>query len=335
MKSMLKIALVSSALVVAGSAQAGSNILDPGTFATVTSPGSAGYGTLEVTNGVVSSLTNPGGKISYTSSGTPDGYASGAGSIADVGSVSNASASLAEGAVHAYSSISDPGGSRAFFAANGSDTLFFNNTSGGVVNLTFQYSYDGQISPTGGLSSQVYSSLFLKGDAGCDALFVCGSTLNFTSGTNVGQTTSIGYSGLAGFNGIQQGGAFVYGAADSYDPLSYSVFKDWSDLTGYRNTIVTATIAVPVGISRLAYKLAIGGSCGVNGSVCDFGNTSKFGLGAIPTGLTVTSASGLFPTGIVGGGGVPEPSTWALMLAGFGLMGAGIRRRRRVALSVG
>ena len=28
-------------------------------------------------------------------------------------------------------------------------------------------------------------------------------------------------------------------------------------------------------------------------------------------------------------GGVPEPTSWALMLAGFGLMGTAIRRQRR------
>ncbi|MBP7701996.1 MAG: PEPxxWA-CTERM sorting domain-containing protein [Phenylobacterium sp.] len=32
-----------------------------------------------------------------------------------------------------------------------------------------------------------------------------------------------------------------------------------------------------------------------------------------------------------GGGGVPEPATWALMIGGFGLAGAGLRRQRRLA----
>jgi hypothetical protein len=31
----------------------------------------------------------------------------------------------------------------------------------------------------------------------------------------------------------------------------------------------------------------------------------------------------------IGGGGVPEPSTWAMMLVGFGGLGAVLRRRRR------
>ena len=33
---------------------------------------------------------------------------------------------------------------------------------------------------------------------------------------------------------------------------------------------------------------------------------------------------------VAGGAAVPEPSTWVLMIAGFGLAGAGLRRRRAV-----
>jgi hypothetical protein len=36
---------------------------------------------------------------------------------------------------------------------------------------------------------------------------------------------------------------------------------------------------------------------------------------------------------IQGGGGVPEPATWALMLAGFGLLGATLRRRTALRIS--
>ena len=39
------------------------------------------------------------------------------------------------------------------------------------------------------------------------------------------------------------------------------------------------------------------------------------------------SATGLFP------GGVPEPSTWALMLVGFGGLGVALRGRRKLALA--
>jgi hypothetical protein len=32
-----------------------------------------------------------------------------------------------------------------------------------------------------------------------------------------------------------------------------------------------------------------------------------------------------------GGGAVPEPATWAMLLAGFGLVGVSARRRRALA----
>jgi len=39
------------------------------------------------------------------------------------------------------------------------------------------------------------------------------------------------------------------------------------------------------------------------------------------------------PPPLFGSNGVPEPSTWLLMIAGFGLAGAALRRRRRVRAS--
>ncbi len=47
-----------------------------------------------------------------------------------------------------------------------------------------------------------------------------------------------------------------------------------------------------------------------------------------------TAQSGSVVLASTGGtsGAVPEPGTWAMMLAGFGLMGAAMRRRQRVAV---
>jgi hypothetical protein len=55
------------------------------------------------------------------------------------------------------------------------------------------------------------------------------------------------------------------------------------------------------------------------------------------TAITLTGTSGFFYTGLdnvsvellSGVVGVPEPASWALMIAGFGLVGAALRRRQR------
>jgi hypothetical protein len=38
--------------------------------------------------------------------------------------------------------------------------------------------------------------------------------------------------------------------------------------------------------------------------------------------------SQVFLLGNAAGGGVPEPATWAMMILGFGMIGAALRRRR-------
>ena len=68
------------------------------------------------------------------------------------------------------------------------------------------------------------------------------------------------------------------------------------------------------------------------GAVCDFSHTSSLSLGALPTGVTFNFDA----PGFLGGygsanGGVPEPATWAMLLLGFGGLGAVLRRRRAEA----
>jgi hypothetical protein len=48
------------------------------------------------------------------------------------------------------------------------------------------------------------------------------------------------------------------------------------------------------------------------------------------TGLNFTVSPSVLALQVNGAGGVPEPAAWALMIAGFGLAGATLRRRRAI-----
>jgi hypothetical protein len=49
------------------------------------------------------------------------------------------------------------------------------------------------------------------------------------------------------------------------------------------------------------------------------------------TGITLASATNSFEVDNLAVGGVPEPATWGMMILGFGLAGATMRAKRRVA----
>jgi len=65
-----------------------------------------------------------------------------------------------------------------------------------------------------------------------------------------------------------------------------------------------------------------------NGGGANFGHTMRFNWD-LPPGTTFTSASGVFSESPAAA--VPEPSSWALMIAGFGGAGALMRRQRALA----
>ena len=66
------------------------------------------------------------------------------------------------------------------------------------------------------------------------------------------------------------------------------------------------------------------------GGFVDFLHTASFDF-VLPTDVSFTSASGTFLTGP--SAAVPEPATWAMLILGFGLAGAALRRFPRPALA--
>lgn len=85
-----------------------------------------------------------------------------------------------------------------------------------------------------------------------------------------------------------------------------------------------ASLGISFGIATSAEPtLPAGYLTPYDGSLCPLGCTGFFGLAS---GTTLRLAPDQYT--LTHGAAVPEPTTWALMIGGFGLAGAALRRRR-------
>jgi hypothetical protein len=77
---------------------------------------------------------------------------------------------------------------------------------------------------------------------------------------------------------------------------------------------------------------SVGVNVGSNNTIVSF-NLNASGLGALNAGRgTFVGFGGSVSTAVPA---VPEPATWAMMLAGFGIVGGAMRRRHRTSVSFG
>lgn len=108
--------------------------------------------------------------------------------------------------------------------------------------------------------------------------------------------------------------------------VSYSWDTVSPGMTQFTGVYALSGISQIVGIAN-----NLSGFASTGGSF-SYGSTSALSF-ILPSNVSFTSASGKFLSAATTGGGggtpgaVPEPATWAMMLAGFGLMGAAMRRR--------
>jgi hypothetical protein len=326
-------------LALAAPAAASDNVYDPRSYAFAAALGSTDYAKTEINNGVqgVTSPNGPNGSALTTSSDS--GWRNSAGATSNIGGTAGATADLRSGTVAAYGFNGTIPTNRTGGEARINDTVFFNNTSGGVVYLPFTFSFDGSITDPNVYGASATAILGLGGAIGtCPDGSYGGCYGDYSyplaNGGNPNQTTVIGYMGNGAQNGVQQGGAFFFNAPDNVDLTNYTVVKDWNQGGGYYNTTVSSVLVLPEGASRIGFDLRVIVDCWiVPGAQCDFTHTSRFAFGEPVPGLSFTSASGVFLVREPGTpGAVPEPATWAMLILGFCTVGLAARRRRTRAV---
>ena len=122
---------------------------------------------------------------------------------------------------------------------------------------------------------------------------------------------------------------FAYDDAlgDGYDNIAFSNLGN-STIHGTFDHLLAFDVRGQTGSASFYAGVSTGGDG--NGKV-NFGNSAHYQF-VLPDDVTFTSASGTAFTAIPA---VPEPTTWAMMIAGFGAVGSAMRRRRNVTLSFG
>ncbi len=118
--------------------------------------------------------------------------------------------------------------------------------------------------------------------------------------------------------------------------------------TGPQAFTFTPNVAVVAGQQYVAYLTTFGANLNANAS------TTMVGGDALPdsyfvwknagdphdgtqwgyTNRSLTFGNALFSASFSGAGAVPEPTTWALMIIGFGAMSAALRRQRHVSAKI-
>lgn len=139
------------------------------------------------------------------------------------------------------------------------------------------------------------------------------------------------FSFVRGLNGSSTENVAGYTVTPNSVSGSGTVYSFLTDVTGSTLDLTLAMLAAsypsPFGgvanvdfseTARLSYIRFLDAS----GAAIDFSITGASGR--------VYDADGVHTVGGGGGGTVPEPATWAMLVAGFGVIGTGMRRARRV-----
>ena len=116
-------------------------------------------------------------------------------------------------------------------------------------------------------------------------------------------------------------------ASISFGPTTAFQF-DWGSLDFYNTLVIHGSTADVTVIPGTTFMNAANGDQLVAGTNGRF--TVRGTAGETFTGITLTSSQRSFEIDNLAVASVPEPATWAMMIGGFGMAGAMLRRRRTV-----
>jgi hypothetical protein len=193
---------------------------------------------------------------------------------------------------------------------------------------------------TDGFDLYEYDTFQIGGPAGAAEQFQYNLTLNGSvSGTTVGGAIDA-YGALQLFSDSnwEEPGTVIpfttcnYGLEASNNPCGMlaSVYLTPNSSGGTVTGILTLIGGTTVQLGDLLWARASAGNAVSESSFFDASDTGFFTLTPITPGASFTTASGLsYAASPEAAGAVPEPSTWGMMLLGFGVIGAAMRRQNR------
>ena len=195
---------------------------------------------------------------------------------------------------------------------SGDGTARFANGGGnGVLGQARAIMADGLTFTVAGASASTVTDIGVVVD-------LHGTFLNPNGGSSLTNQLSFGNASYDTFDGLG------YGPNTHHTPsgwVSYAFTTDTNNEIRFSGVYALTGAMQHVDLWELLYMQS------GNGASIDFGHTSDFSLN-LPSNVTFTSDSGAFLTAAPSGG-VPEPASWALMIAGLSLVGGTLRRRRQ------
>jgi hypothetical protein len=353
-RTMITRAMFAAATVLATTTPAFAGhviVYDPRTDAYATSMAHQGPNVQASSYRVINGVGDP----YYTQQG-PGGSVAGGGSVAaswsqvsqpggsgnvSFGNAAYSAADLASGLLKATTQSYGPdnfGSPLGFAQSRLDDTIFFTNNSGSTQTISFTYRFDGQLyNPYGSNpGGSVSLGLSCGGNSGACYNGANGTGQAITFADANGNPLSL-YGGLRmpedSWNYYFNASGSCFGEniyCGQYSSSLWDYGLNAPDAGGVVDGYIRAYLNIPTGDTSLGVRGTLNLDCR-GASSCDFGHTGTFGFGALPTGVSFGSASGVFLTQSATPAGVPEPATWMTMILGFGLIGGMVRRRQRQA----